>query len=95
MSRDDKQKWAEAYNKEYQGFKGRNAIKVVRPEKGIRIHDALTRLEYKEDKTMGFETLAFNLLISSCTQTYFPLEECTPTFVPPLYRLQKQDCWQQ
>ncbi len=49
MSRDDKQEWAEAYNKEYQGFKERNALKVVRPDKGIRIHDALTRLEYKED----------------------------------------------
>jgi hypothetical protein len=49
MSRDDKQEWAEAYNKEYQGFKERNAFKVVRPDKGIRIHDTLTRLEYKED----------------------------------------------
>ena len=27
----------------------RNAFKVVRPEKGIKIHDTLTRLEYKED----------------------------------------------
>jgi hypothetical protein len=26
MSRDDKQEWAEAYNKEYQGFKERNAL---------------------------------------------------------------------
>jgi hypothetical protein len=51
MSLDDKQEWAEAYNKdsEYQGFKERNAFKVVRPDKGIRIDDALTRLEYKED----------------------------------------------
>ncbi len=31
MSRDDKQEWAGAYNKEYQGFKERNAFKVVRP----------------------------------------------------------------
>ena len=26
-----------------------NAFKVIRPEKGITIHDTLTRLEYKED----------------------------------------------
>ena len=49
MSREDKQEWAEAYDKEYRGFMERNAFKVVRPEKGIRIHDTLTRLEYKED----------------------------------------------
>jgi hypothetical protein len=48
MSLDDKQEWAEAYHKEYQGFKERNAFKVVRPYTGIRI-DTLTRLEYKED----------------------------------------------
>ena len=49
MSREDKQEWAEAYNKEYQGFMERKAFRVVRPEKGIRIHDTLTRVEYKED----------------------------------------------
>ena len=27
----------------------RNAFKVVRPKKGIKAHDTLTRLEYKED----------------------------------------------
>ncbi len=37
------------YNKEYQGFMERKAFKVVRPEKGIRIHYTLTRVEYKED----------------------------------------------
>jgi hypothetical protein len=49
MSRDDKQEWAEAYNKKYQGFKERNACKVVHSDEGIKIHDTLTRLEYKED----------------------------------------------
>ena len=44
-----KQDWAEAYDKEYRGFMERKAFKVVRPEKGIKIHDTLTRLEYKED----------------------------------------------
>jgi hypothetical protein len=47
IARDDKQEWAEAYNKEYQGFKERNSFKVVRPDKGIRIHDTLTWFEYK------------------------------------------------
>ena len=49
MSCEDKQDWAEAYDKEYRGFMERNAFKVVRPEKGIKVHDTLTRLEYKED----------------------------------------------
>ena len=44
MSREDKQDWAEAYDKEYRGFMERNAFKVVRPEKGIKIHDTLTRI---------------------------------------------------
>jgi hypothetical protein len=49
MSREDKQDWADASDKEYRGFMERKAFKVVRPEKGIKIHDTLTRLEYKED----------------------------------------------
>ena len=49
MSRDDKQGWAEAYDKDYRGFMERKAFKVGRPEKGIKVHDTLTRLEYKED----------------------------------------------
>ena len=49
MSRADKQEWSEAFQKEYQGFKERNAFKTVRPRKGVRIHDTLTRFEYKED----------------------------------------------
>jgi hypothetical protein len=48
MSRADWQAWAEAYDKEYGGFK-ECAFKIVRPEKGIKIHDTLTKLEYKED----------------------------------------------
>ncbi len=49
MSREDRQSWAEAHDKEYSGFKERNAFKIIRPEKGIKMHDTLTRLEYKED----------------------------------------------
>jgi hypothetical protein len=49
MSRENRQSWAEAYDKEYRGFKERNAFKIIRPEKGIKMHDTLTRFEYKED----------------------------------------------
>ena len=34
---------------EFLGFQQREVFKVVRPEPGVRIHDTLTRLEYKED----------------------------------------------
>jgi hypothetical protein len=50
MSGEDLQSSAEAYYKEYHGFKEHNTFKIVRPEKGFKIHDTLTRLEYKEDK---------------------------------------------
>ena len=45
----DKQAWAAAYNSEYLGFKQRDVFKLVKPVQGVRIHDTLTRLEYKED----------------------------------------------
>ena len=45
----DNQAWTAAYNAEYIGFQQREVFKVVRPEPGVRIHDTLTRLEYKED----------------------------------------------
>ncbi len=45
----DKQAWAEAYNSEYLGFVERGIFKVVKPEQGVRIHDTITRLVYKED----------------------------------------------
>ena len=37
------------YNSEFLGFQQREVFKLVRPEPGVRIHDTLTRLEYKED----------------------------------------------
>ena len=46
MSSKDRQEWAEALNKEYRGFKDRNALK---PPKGARTLGTLTRWEYKED----------------------------------------------
>ena len=45
----DKQAWAVAYNSEFVGFQQRKVFKVVKPEPGVKIHDTLTRLEYKED----------------------------------------------
>ncbi len=45
----DKQAWAAAYNLEFVGFQQRKVFKVVSPEPGVKIHDTLTRLEYKED----------------------------------------------
>ena len=39
MSREDKQDWAQAYDKEYRGFMERKAFKVVRPGKGIKVLD--------------------------------------------------------
>jgi hypothetical protein len=45
----DKQAWAAAYNSEFVGFQQRKVFKVVKPEPGVKIHDILTRLEYKED----------------------------------------------
>ena len=47
----DKQAWAAAYNLEYLGFKQREVFKLVKPAPGVRIHDTLTRLEYKEDNS--------------------------------------------
>ena len=45
-----KQAWAAAaYNSEYLGFKRQEVFKIIKPEPGVRIHDTLTRLEYKED----------------------------------------------
>ncbi len=45
----DKQAWAAGYNSEFVRFQQRKVFKVVRPEPGLKIHDTLTRLEYKED----------------------------------------------
>jgi hypothetical protein len=45
----DRQAWADAYDLEYLGFVERGVLKVVETEPGVRIHDTITRLEYKED----------------------------------------------
>ena len=49
MSREDRQEWGEAFTKEYRGFVERGAFKAVRPRPGVKVHDTLTRFEYKDD----------------------------------------------
>ncbi len=99
MSRDDKREWAEAYNNEYQDFKERNAFKVVSPDKGIRIHDTLTRPEYKEDNGTFLNRKVRlcargNQLIASGGESFKSSAPSAPTLKATL-PLQKQDCWQQ
>jgi hypothetical protein len=45
----DKHAWAKAYNSEYLGF----VVQKVKPEPGVKIHDTITRREYKEDNHDG------------------------------------------
>ena len=49
MSRPDNQEWAEAYQKEYLGFKERGVFATVVPPKGAKILGTTTRLDYKID----------------------------------------------
>ncbi len=47
MQRADRQEWAEAYNKEYQGFIEQGTLKIARPEKGAVVLDTTMRADYK------------------------------------------------
>ncbi len=47
MRREDQQEWAEAYDKEYQGFIEQRTLKIARPEKGAKVLDTTTRADYK------------------------------------------------
>jgi hypothetical protein len=47
MRREDRQEWAEAYDKEYQGFIEQGTLKIARPEKGAKVLDTATRADYK------------------------------------------------
>ncbi len=49
MSREDRQEWGEAFTEEYRGFVDWGAFKAVRPRPGVKVHDTLTRIEYKDD----------------------------------------------
>jgi hypothetical protein len=50
MSRVDKHEWATSYDKEYKGFCERQAFNLVPAKPSVKIHDTITRLEYKEDQ---------------------------------------------
>ena len=47
MKREDRQEWAEAYDKEYQGFIEQGTLKIAKPEKGAKVLDTTTRADYK------------------------------------------------
>jgi hypothetical protein len=44
MRREDRQEWAEAYDKEYQGFIEQGTLKIARPE-GAKVLDTTTRAD--------------------------------------------------
>ena len=46
VSRKDREHWEEAMMKKYHDMK---ALAIVNPPKGARLHDTLTRREYKEE----------------------------------------------
>ena len=47
MARPDREKWAAAYQKEFQGFKDRKVLAVVKLPEGVKALGTTTRLEYK------------------------------------------------
>jgi hypothetical protein len=47
MARPDREQWAKAYQKEYQGFKDRKVLLVVKLPPGAQVLGTTTRLEYK------------------------------------------------
>ncbi len=46
-ARPDREQWAKAYQKEYQGFKDRNVLSVAKPPQGAKVQGTTSRLEYK------------------------------------------------
>ncbi len=49
VTRKDRAQWEEAMMEEYRGFQDMKALAIVKPPKGARLHDTLTRWEYKEE----------------------------------------------
>jgi hypothetical protein len=49
VSRLDREQWEEAMMKEYRGFQDMKALAIVKSPKGARLHDTMTRWEYKEE----------------------------------------------
>jgi hypothetical protein len=47
MARQDREQWAETYQKEFRGFKDRKVLAVVKLPAGAKVLGTTTRLEYK------------------------------------------------
>jgi hypothetical protein len=47
MAHPDREQWAKAYQKEYQSFKDRKVLSVVKLPPGAKVLGTTTRLEYK------------------------------------------------
>ncbi len=47
LRRSDKERWLEAYDKEYQGFVQHGTLKIERPPPGAKILGTTTLTEYK------------------------------------------------
>ena len=50
MSSEDAAEWMETYRKEYQGFKDRDAVKMVIPPRGAKVLGTTTRVDYKVEQ---------------------------------------------
>ena len=90
----DKQAWAvAAYNSEYLGFKQPEVFKLVKPAPGVRIHDTLTRLEYKKDN-VEFLKCKLAKCVYAQEGTNNPLESASTNqiYMIQCSRLRKQDC---
>ncbi len=86
----DKQARAEAYNSEYQGFVERGVFKIVKPEPGVKIHDTITRLEYKEDNG-DFLKVKARMCVRG-DQQIAAVSSRRLTYTHPCSRRLKQDC---
>ena len=52
MSGEDASEWMEAYRKEYQGFKDRDAVKMVIPPHGAKVLGSTTSVDYKAEQVV-------------------------------------------
>ncbi len=89
MSRPDNQEWAEAYQKEYLGFKERGVFATVVPPKGAKILGTTTRLDYKID-----DGVLTKRKVRMCVRgdqqledSFNPKDLCSPVLKAPEARL--------
>ena len=67
MNREDASEWMElmgAYRKEYQGFKDRDAVRVVIPQRGAEVLGSTSYTDYK----VGQGVLKLKLKVRLCAQ---------------------------